>query len=237
MRVAKVSVIEQVIKQLQSLIMSGEYIVGQKLPAELELCRDLGVSRSTVREAYRMLSAYGMVEMKPGRGAFVRQLRRYPDHAAVRDWFIVKEAELFELMEVRMAIEPIAVRFSILRGTDTQLKAITDVHECFLAAVARNDALELALLDETFHTAIVEASNNRLLIKLNRLIVDEFREYRTKSFSVRENVDHALEPHTSIVNAIMEKNIDRAIEAMTKHLAVSLGDIESVAKKSIHEND
>ena len=229
-RIEKVSVIEQVIRQLQELITSGEYAVGDKLPAELELCRQLGVSRSTVREAYRMLNAYGMVEMKPGRGAFVRKLQRHMDHEGVRAWFIEKEAELFELMEVRMAVEPIAVRMAIKRAGESQVRTIVEVHQRFVEAAERLDALELATLDEMFHTAIVEASNNRLLSKINRLIDDEFKEYRTKAFSVEENVAHALKPHGDIVEAILEKDTARALEAMTNHLAVSLEDIESVVK-------
>jgi GntR family transcriptional regulator, transcriptional repressor for pyruvate dehydrogenase complex len=230
-RIEKVSVIEQVIRQLQELITSGEYAVGDKLPAELELCRQLGVSRSTVREAYRMLNAYGMVEMRPGRGAFVRQLQRRMDHEGVRAWFIEKEAELFELMEVRMAVEPIAVRLAIKRATEGQVRTIVEIHERFVDAAERLDALELATLDEAFHTAIVEASNNRLLVKINRLIDDEFKEYRTKAFSVEENVAHALKPHGDIVEAILEKDTARALEGMTNHLAVSLEDIEGVVKE------
>lgn len=230
-RIAKVSVIEQVIKQLQELITSGEYDVGDKLPAEMELCRELGVSRSTVREAYRMLNAYGMVEIKPGRGAFVQQLHRYTDHEGVRAWFIENEANLFELMEVRMAVEPIAVRLAIRRATEAQVRTIVEIHRRFSDAAERLDALELATLDETFHTAIVEASNNRLLVKINRLINDEFKEYRTRAFSVQENVAHALKPHGDIVEAILEKDTARALEGMNSHLAISLEDIENV----VHE--
>jgi GntR family transcriptional regulator, transcriptional repressor for pyruvate dehydrogenase complex len=231
-RITKVSVIEQVIKELQGLISSGDYEVGDKLPPELELCKDLGVSRSTVREAYRMLNAYGLVEIRPGRGAFVRRLHRDADHDSVRDWFIEKEAELLELMEVRMAVEPIAVRLAIKRATGKQVATITAIHERFAAAAARTDALELATLDEAFHTAIVEASSNRLLVKLNRLLVDEFREYRARAFSVEENIAHALAPHEAIVKAILEQDTAAAIEAMNGHLATSLEDIENVVKEN-----
>lgn len=230
-RIAKVSVIEQVIKQLEELITSGEYEVGDKLPAEMELCRELGVSRSTMREAYRMLNAYGMVEIKPGRGAFVRQLHRHTDQDAVRAWFIENEAHLFELMEVRMAVEPIAVKLAIKRASDCQVREIVAIHQRFLDSAERIDALELAALDEAFHTAIVEASNNRLLVKINRLINDEFKEYRTRAFSVRENVTHALKPHSDITEAILEKETARAMDAMINHLAISMEDIESVVGK------
>lgn len=232
MRITKVSVIEQVIKELQSLISLGDYGVGDKMPPELELCKEMGVSRSTVREAYRMLNAYGLVEIRPGRGAFVKQLSRIADHKSVRDWFIEKEAELLELMEVRMAVEPIAVRLAIKRATEHQVATIADIHERFKEAARRIDALELATLDEAFHTAIVEGSNNRLLIKLNRLLVEEFREYRAKAFSVEENIAHALPPHAAIVQAIHDHDTAAAIEATNRHLATSLEDIENVVKEN-----
>jgi len=231
-RIEKVSVIEQVIKRIEELISSGEYAVGDKLPPELELCRHLGVGRSTVREAYRMLNAYGMIEMRPGRGAFVSKPKRNHDGQAIRDWFIEKEAELFELMEVRMAVEPLAVRLAIKRASPKQIDTIKEIHARFTEAASRADALELATLDETFHTAIVEASNNRLLVKINHLILDEFKEYRTKSFSVKENIVNALRPHSVIVESIMEKDTARAIEGMNAHLMISLEDIERVVQKA-----
>ncbi len=232
LRVEKISIIDQVIQQLENSISSGEYAVGQKMPAELELCRTLGVGRSTVREAYRMLQAFGMIELRPGKGAYVKaENRNTSTDNSIREWFIEKEAELSDLMEVRMAVEPLAVRLAIRKGTRDQLDHIVSLNNKFHSASEDMNVIELVEVDENFHTAIVEASNNSLLIKINRLIAETFKEYRTKSFAVKENVKHARSPHDKIVEAILNKNEQLGIDCMNEHLLISMQDIEYVIKK------
>jgi GntR family transcriptional regulator, transcriptional repressor for pyruvate dehydrogenase complex len=232
LKVEKISIIDQVIQQLETSITSGEYTVGQKMPSEVELCRTLGVGRSTVREAYRMLQAFGMIELRPGKGAFVNAaVRNSSTNEAIRDWFIEKKAELSDLMEVRMAVEPLAVKLAIKKGTREQIEHISALNKKFQEAAKRLNVVELVELDENFHTAIVEASNNALLIKINQLIAETFKAYRTRSFAVSENVEHASDPHNSILDAILQKNEAMGIQAMNDHLVISMLDIEKVVGK------
>jgi GntR family transcriptional repressor for pyruvate dehydrogenase complex len=229
-KIEKISITDEVVKRIRDTIKSGDYAVGDKLPTEMELRDQLGVGRSTIREAFRVLQAIGLIELKAGRGAFVKG---YNDttYETIKKWFVEKEAELSELMEVRMAIEPLAVKLAIQRGTPKQIEQIREIHEAFRKAVERQDAIDLATLDESFHGAIVEASNNGLLIKIGRLIADAFVEYRTRSFAVTENVVHALDPHEKIISAIIRKDAKSAIAGIQKHLDVSLEDMVKVAEK------
>jgi len=149
----------------------------------------------------------------------------------IRNWFVEKEAELSELMEVRMAIEPLAIKLAIQRCTQQQIDQIREIHEAFKKAVDRLDTIELATLDESFHQAIIEASNNGLLVKIGRLIADAFVEYRTRSFAVKENVANALEPHERIVKAILNRDTKAAINGIQKHLEISLEDMSKVVNR------
>jgi len=67
-RIEKISITDQVVKRIEELIRSGEFAVGDKLPTEMELREQLGVGRSTIREAFRVLQAIGLIELRPGRG-------------------------------------------------------------------------------------------------------------------------------------------------------------------------
>lgn len=230
LKIEKISIIDQVIQSLESTIESGEYPIGSKLPPEMELSKELGVGRSTIREAFRMLQAFGLVELKPGKGAFVKNNKRY-NLENIRNWFVEKEAELSDLMEVRMAVEPLAVKLAIKKGTKEQINRIVKLHDQFREASEKGNVIQLAELDENFHSAIMEATNNHLLIKIHKLIAETFKEYRTKSFAVPENVKDALEPHEAIVKALIEKHEQKAIDAMNNHLRISLEDIEEV----VHE--
>ena len=178
-RIEKISIIDRVIQQLETAVSEGEYKVGAKMPAEMELCRTLGVGRSTIREAYRMLQAFGIIELKPGKGAFVRARQRSSSSdASIREWFIKKKAELSDLMEVRMALEPLAVRLAIKKGTEDQIRNIVELNQKFQEVSQNFNVVELVEIDENFHSAIVEATNNVLLIEIDKLIANTFREYR-----------------------------------------------------------
>lgn len=229
-RIEKISITDQVVKRIEELIRSGEFAVGDKLPTEMELREQLGVGRSTIREAFRVLQAIGLIELRPGRGAYVKGVNDNT-YEKIRNWFVEKEAELSELMEVRMAIEPLAIKLAIQRGTQPQIDQIREIHEAFKKAVDRLDTIELATLDESFHQAIIEASNNGLLVKIGRLIADAFVEYRTRSFAVKENVSNALEPHERIVKAILTRDTKAAINGVQKHLEISLEDMGKVVNR------
>lgn len=228
-RIDRVSISDQVAKQLQTLITSGEFKVGDKLPTENELCNQFGVGRSTIREALRVLVAMGMIKIQIGKGAFVAQ-NSDNSFEAIKYWFTEKHAELNELIEVRMAIEPLAVRLAIQRATDDNIKQIQEIHTAFKLAAQREDNIELALLDESFHNAIMHASGNSLLIKIGKLIAEAMKEFRARSFAVHENITHATIPHERIVQAILEKNEKDGVIAMMEHLEISKQDMELVVK-------
>ena len=229
-RIEKISITDEVVKRIRDLVDSGEYSVGEKLPTEMELRDQLGVGRSTIREAFRVLQALGIIELRSGRGAFVKG-KNDTTYETIKKWFVEKEAELSELMEVRMAIEPIAVKLAIQRGSPAQIDQLRAIHDAFRKAVEKEDAIDLATLDESFHTAIVDASNNGLLIKIGRLMADAFVEYRARSFAVKANMTHALTPHEKILGAILKKNEKDAIQAIQLHLEVSLEDMSKVVNK------
>ena len=228
-QVERISIIDQVIQQIENSILKGEHPIGSKLPAEVKLCQKMGVGRSTVREAYRMLQAIGLVELRPGKGAFVKNNQRSTQES-IREWFIEKEAELSDLMEVRMAVEPLAVSLAIRKGTKEQIVLIEEIHELFKKASADENIIQLVELDESFHSAIVVASNNPLLIKIHELISDAFKEYRRHAFATPEN-KNALEPHCRIVRAIQIKDEQAAIDSIYEHLRISMVDIEKVVNK------
>lgn len=229
-RIQRLSITDEVANRIRSEIRSGVYEVGQKLPTEMELRERYGVSRSTIREAMRILQANGFVELRPGTGAFVATTSERSEEA-IRSWFIQKETELDEMMDVRVAVEPLAVRLAIEKAEQRELEEIAAIQERFRKAVKAGDAMALARLDEELHTRIIAASHNTLLIKINQLLVDAFREYRTRAFAIPENVANAIGPHDRIVNGLLTRNVEEAQTGMTEHLRISLEDIDSVARE------
>jgi DNA-binding FadR family transcriptional regulator len=135
-----------------------------------------------------------------------------------------------------MGIEPIAAKLAITRASLKQLEQIRTIHMEFCKSVKDNDVIKMATLDESFHDAIMDASNNRLLKKIGRLLADALMEYRTRSFAVTENTAHAVIPHQRILDSIFSKNEKEAVSAMLEHLEISLMDMNRVAELDRMQN-
>jgi GntR family transcriptional repressor for pyruvate dehydrogenase complex len=227
-RIERVSMTDEAVKGIRSLIREDRFKPGDKLPTEIEFCEQLGVGRSTIREAFRVLQALGVIEIQHGKGAYVKNKADQDSTEAIRRWFIEKEAEVGKVMEVRMAIEPLASKLAILHGKESQISQIRAIHSAFEEAVEKNDIIEMATIDEIFHNAIVEASDNPLLVKIGKLLSNSLMEYRTRSFAVAENTSHALAAHSRILAAILVKDEKAVVAATLSHLEISLEDINRV---------
>jgi GntR family transcriptional repressor for pyruvate dehydrogenase complex len=169
----------------------------------------------------------GYIELKPGRGAFVKS-RSGNDRVNVRDWFLENALKLKDFIEVREAIESLAIKKAIEKGSDEEFARLEDVHKQFVHAVKTNDVVEMAFLDETFHNFIVGMTHNSLLININGLVSNEFKKYRKISFSVQANAESAVKEHQKIMAALRARAQQIAAESIAHHLNMVVVDMESV---------
>ena len=226
-RVDKVSVIDQVIDSIKNSITGGEFSVGQKLPSELSLCESLSVSRSTIREAFRVLQVMGYVELKAGRGAFVRDSDPF-DIVTVRNWFKESAPQLEDFTDVRDVLEVLAVKKAISRCSDKEVAVLEEINNAYKKAVDENNAADTARFDEEFHNQIFSMTKNSLLINLNRMVAVEFRKYRMMSFSMHENQISAVKPHNKIVAAFKRRDVEDGIAQMHNHLQLVIKDMDKI---------
>ena len=213
--IKRIPIIDQVEDQIRELIKSGQYNPGEKLPTERELCERLNVGRGTVREAFRMLQAKGYVELRPGRGAFVAVPA---DEMGTIEWLVHNEEQLHDAIEIRRALEPMAARRMAEGGSPSAIAELEAIHADFLSAVERDNAARIAELDEAFHAAITVGSGNQLLISILQQVNQEIKIFRSKTFSVPQNIRNAVEPHGQILRTIRSGDADGAEAAMRAHL-------------------
>lgn len=215
--IVRVPIVHQVEEQIFALIQEGKHKPGEKLPPEMELCQTLGVGRGTVREAFRLLQAKGVVEIKPGRGAFVAEKAQNTDISAV-DWLVENERELRDAIEIRASLEPMAARRMAEHGPEECLRRLEEIHRQFLAAVEAGEPDKIARLDEEFHSVIMEGSGNALMIEINRHVCQGVQTFRSKTFQVAQNARNAIMPHSNIMGAILARDAARAEREMRAHL-------------------
>lgn len=224
--IERVPIVQQVADNLREFIVSGEIQIGDKMPTEMRLCEMLGVGRGTVREALRILQANGFIEIQPGRGAFVAKTEE-TDIDDLLSWFARNEVQLKDCMEIRSAIEPLSIKLCIERSSDADVAALAKIHTKFLGAVENGDALAIAKYDERFHNKIIELSQNKLLISINRQVSEYVQSFRDKTFQLQQNVRNAVDPHTNIMHAIQMRDAEAGELYMRKHIQRIIDDLDT----------
>lgn len=192
---------------LSAAILNGRFVPGQRL-IEAELTTNLGVSRGPVREAFRRLSAEGLIEIVPNRGAVVRRLSM---------------VEAIELFEIRMELEALAARKAAENMKDPCIrdafdKAIGPIWNVEL----RRSTADYLQENQRFHAAIVAASGNGQLIKLNQQLHLSLILAQISSSLSSHVMGASLNEHRLIASAIWARNADAADHAIREHLQRAL---------------
>lgn len=233
--IQRISVTDAVVDNIREMIETGKYEVGDKLPTEATFCDLMKVSRTCVREALRVLQTLGYVEIRPGKGAFVGNFRQKMTEV---NWYNGEDVKFYDFMEVRVALESLSVRLSVERATESQVHELEEVHQAFAAATEKQDFEQMIMLDELFHSKIVQFSDNQLLINLNNQLLKSFRVYRGSSFTNMEVYKNAVEPHARILKCFQTKDSEQAVVEMNCHLEITAKDMEIIhAKVSGEEQD
>lgn len=228
--IERVSQTDMVVKELTKYFLTEEIAEGDKLPTEMELCERLRVGRSTVREALKALQVMGYVNMEPGRGAFLKRKSLESPVRSILSWLGSHKVEVADFIEVRMQLEPLAVRLAVERGSKEDIEKIDSIrreYELTLGSSPFDEKIgeKLGELDARFHAAIGEASHNMLLIDLNNVAIEAFKAFRERTFKVENHAKNAVLPHRNIVAAIQKRDAAAAQRYMKGHLFKALEDM------------
>jgi DNA-binding FadR family transcriptional regulator len=208
--------VEQAAERLRAQITAGHWPVGTRLPGETTLAKELGVGRSTVREALRALAGAGLVQPRQGAGVFVTATR------AVEDWPTrLRRAAVTDVYEVRMAVEVHAARLAARRRTPEDVAAIGSALAGRRAAATSSDA-DFVDADITFHAAVVAAAHNPVLADLFREFTPVLREGLVELLALtglrEEDPNTADEAHAALVRAVADGDAERAAEILRAEL-------------------
>lgn len=209
----------QIYDQLLSLILDGNFEVGDKFPTEMELAKKFNVARSTIREVISMLNAKGFLEARRGSGTYVKCTSIQTDQNTL---IIDRIENLDDFMEIRSTIETLGTRLFIKRYSNEKLEHLISVEKSFEKAVKDKNVDKMALYDESFHRTIIEGSDNALLMNIGEVLASSFRSYRIKTFSNESHRQYAVDSHKRIVDALKRKDTSDAIYNMREHLNTSL---------------
>jgi GntR family transcriptional repressor for pyruvate dehydrogenase complex len=208
---------EEAAEQIRSLIVEGPLRPGDRLPSERELVVKLAVSRTSIREALRSLEIRGLLEVRPGEGAFVREL---PLEAVIDPLASVlhNRRSLLELLEVRRILEPGITSLAAQRaqpGDIDEMRLILAEFEQRLDNRRYDDAVKSIL---SFHRVITRATGNSLIQRLMDTISGLLSESMRETLRIPGRPGRSLKSHQQILAAIKSKDPVAAREVMLSHL-------------------
>jgi len=219
---------EEALAQILQLIKLGMVLPGQRLLPERELAERLGISRPTVREAIRSLTQLGYLEIRRGRngGAYVRELPAEPSSASVRRAAAVLGPELDETFDLRMVLEPDALRTLAAAPRLTYPPSERLVRDGLPVSAPVTEGkdepgavLSYRLADQRLHLLIAEIARApavaKLIVGVNVRLVDLVQQTPQMEAALR----HSDEQHDRIVAAIKRGDRDAARAATEEHVA------------------
>jgi DNA-binding FadR family transcriptional regulator len=215
-------------RRLAEPILAGDLKPGEVLPNEVQLCADLAISRTALREAIRVLAAKGLIETKPRTGTRVRPRESWnlldPDVLGWRHYGVPDLGFVRSLMEARHIIEPAAAELAAERATPGDIAAI----EAALLGMTRwlpRDIEACCRADLDFHSAILAASHNHVLQQLIGTISAALMSGFRLSTHLAKSYAATLSAHSEVLECIRLRDASGARAAMLGLLAIAADDL------------
>jgi GntR family transcriptional regulator, transcriptional repressor for pyruvate dehydrogenase complex len=208
---------EQIVQQIEDSIVGGSLKPGDQLPPERELAQKFGVSRTAVREAVKVLREKGLVEAYSGRGTFIKNETSQATRQSLDLMLKFGQPEgSVNLVEVRGILEPEIAALAAARIQEAHLITMREAVAVMDRSLHDVDAYIEADLD--FHLSLAEAASNPLILSLIDSIVGLLREQRMRIFYVDGGPQRGQSHHKRILEAMEERDPEKARDAMRAHL-------------------
>ncbi len=228
----------QVTKALEKIILSREILPGEKLPSQQKLAAKFNIGIRSIREALKHLEAKGLIDIHHGKGIFVKAnnldfyMESLTDSLAFN--YPCTREMLLALTQVRTIIETAIVKdisISVSDDTLSQLEEIAHRME-LLRESSTSSNTESQKLDMLFHVAIVQASGNQILVAFYKHLSGLLFTSIINSDNVLPNTERAFNEHKELLKAIKNRDTERAVDVITKHLWNTRHLLETIAPEA-----
>lgn len=235
-----VRISDRVAEQLRTLIVERALQPGDRLPAERALAVELGVSRTSLREAIAQLAAAGLLRARVGGGTYV-QGPTQPEQVTepLEPYLPLFQGDpeyRFDVLEIRHALESAAAWHAALRATDEDRTKIAQAFETMMAAHGHDDPAGEAAADAAFHLSIAEASHNLVLLQVMRglfeLLQTNISQSREKLYVSPRTFEPLSAQHRDLMDGVLAGDPERARAAAQAHL-----EFVHTSLRTLDEND
>ena len=199
------SLTEEIADVVRERILRGEYEIGEKIK-ENQIATELSVSRTPIREAFKLLENEGLIDYIPNRGCFAKG-------------FTKQDVE--DIYAVRGSLEELAVMWAVERILPEEITALEEQCDMMEFYTRKKDVKKVLELNSGFHDVIYASARSRFLAQVLRSYKAYLDKTRKSIFFEQDYLESILKEHRAILEAIKERARDRAIEAMKLHLIAS----------------
>jgi GntR family transcriptional repressor for pyruvate dehydrogenase complex len=206
----------EIVRQIRSLVADGQLKSGDRLPPERDLAERFRVSRTSVREALRALESTGLVEIRAGEGAFVRQVSIEALVEPLAVVILTEREAIADLYEARRLLEPPIAALAARRATPDEIAE--------LARILDDQAREVAAgrtgiaQDAAFHSALAHSARNRAITRIVTTLMDLLAQTREESLHTPGRPQRSHQDHRRILAAIQARDEAGARQAVLDHL-------------------
>lgn len=201
--------ISSVVNSIISMIEKKQIAENERFPAEEIISKKLGVNRTTLREAYRIIEAKGYIRRIPNRGVFLVSINPESQNTDSMKWFVEHKFELEEIFKVRLVLEKLMAEEVAEKGNlkNIEKKLASNISRFNGNGFDKKKLLFYTQLDEEFHGILFEACGNELLNSIYKnVMVPVLKPSRSKSFCLEINWKSALNAHKKILLGVMKNN-------------------------------
>ena len=218
----KDSVVNQVVKQITDSIIAGDLKPGDKLPTELELCENFGIGRNSVREAIKILEAYGVVYIKRAEGTFVNDSYNHKMLDPMLYGILLDKNLRINIIQVRKVLDTGMLYQIISMITDEKMDKIQQEFESLKTVVLGEGvaAKQVLQADVDFHRALVESTGNPILCNMHEYvdrITTPSREKTVELVLEKNQAEKFILLHQKIINLLLEKNYQNIESVLAEH--------------------
>jgi GntR family transcriptional repressor for pyruvate dehydrogenase complex len=216
-------------EKLISHVVTGEWKAGDRIPPERELCQQLGIARTSLREALKAMELMGMLDSRVGYGTFVCPRSEFLSRPLLWAFTGTDHAELRDIMEARGFLERDLAGLAAERGSPEELDRIGGTVHSMKESVARGESIFEA--DLAFHLAIAEAAHNEVLRNAVQLLRNLMRQWILLKLMIPAVPNKVLKQHEAIFKAIRARDAQGARDAMWGHLEATIHLVEGLVQK------
>ncbi len=236
MKEVKMKIVDQVVQKLSQLIEQQNMQVGTRLPSERQLCEQLAVSRSSLREALQKMNSKGILVSKVGDGTYLEKLpQHWSDEFIIQPIsFLIDEDPLyrFDVQEARLVLEGGTAWYAAQRSTEEDRAKIHYYYDQVLHFQSIGDADKASEADANFHLAIAEASHNIVLIQMMRSLFNLLQYNvvlgRRKVYTDTHKFEQLHLQHFQVMDAIDRQDAQMARASVCSHIEYIIQQVRGI---------